>query len=309
VLARALERVGGRLPGAVTNGWVCGAILAVSTAVSLWSLARLPDASPVPLVLGLVPFAVGKYLLCPLRWHALSVSGQGRWWHIRAYAESELLGLLSPGHSGADLWRVHRLHRAGVCRSAAVAEAALDRFVGMVAIALGIVLAGVALPPRVLGAFGVVAAVVLGLATLVRVRRPDLFARRPLPSARVFVLGLLLSLGYQATIAGLIFSSALAVGHAADPLGLLTVYAASQVASLVPGINGANPRSGALAVGLTTLGASWTEALGAVALIAVLPWAPALLFGGGSLAARRIGSWRTGYYARRDAVEDLRAVA
>jgi hypothetical protein len=298
-----------RLQGIVTNVWFCGVVLAVSATVSLWSLTRLPEASPVPVILGLLPFVIGKYLFCPLRWHALSVSGQGRWWHIRAYAESELLGLLSPGHTGADLWRVHRLHRTGMCRTAAVAEAALDRFVGMAGIALGIVLAGVALPTRVLVAFAAVGAVVLGVAVLVRVRRPDLFARRPLPSARVFVHGLLLSLGYQATIAGLIFCSAVAVGHAADPLGLLTVYAASQIASLVPGINGANPRSGALAVGLTTLGASWTEALGAVALVAVLPWVPALLFGGGSLAVRRIGSWRTGYYARRHAAGEVRTVA
>jgi Lysylphosphatidylglycerol synthase TM region len=284
-----------RLRGVVTNVWFCGAVLLVSATVSLWSLARLPDASPMPVVLGLIPFAVGKYLLCPLRWHALSVSGQGRWWHIRAYAESELLGLLSPGHSGADLWRVHRLHRAGMGRGAAVAEAALDRFVGMVAIAIAILVAGVALPPRILAALAAISAVGLGLGAVVRLRRPDLFARRPLPSPRVFVQGLLLSLGYQATIAGLIFAAALAVGHAADPLGLLAVYAASQLASLVPGINGANPRSGALAMGLTTLGASWTEALGAVALIALLPWVPALLFGGSSLAARRIESWRAGY--------------
>jgi hypothetical protein len=298
-----------RLHGIVTNVWFCSAVLLVSATVSLWSLARLPDASLLPLVLGLIPFAAGKYLFCPLRWHALSVSGRGRWWHIRAYAESELLGLLSPGHTGADLWRVHRLHGAGMGRTAAVAEAALDRFVGMAGIAVGIALAGVTLPPRVLIGFAGVGAAVLGVAAAVRLRRPDLFARRPLPSPRVFVTGLLLSLGYQATIAGLIFSAALAVGHAADPLGLLAVYAASQLASLVPGVNGANPRSGALAVGLTSLGASWTEALGAVALVAVLPWVPALLFGGSSLAARRIESWRTGYLARRHAVGDCRAVA
>jgi glycosyltransferase 2 family protein len=286
-----------RLRRVVTNVWFCGAFLLVSATVSLWSLVRLPDASVLPLVLGLIPFAAGKYLLCPLRWHALSVSGRGRWWHIRAYAESELLGLVSPGHTGADLWRVHRLHRAGMGRGAAVTEAALDRFVGMVGIAVGILLAGVALPPRVLLGFAAAGAVVLAAAVVVRVKRPDLFARRPLPGPRVFAAGLLLSLGYQATIAGLIFAAALAVGHAADPAGLLGVYAASQLASLVPGVNGANPRSGALAVGLTTLGASWTEALGAVALVAVLPWVPALLFGGGSLAARRIESWRRGYPA------------
>ncbi len=299
-----------RVEGILTNVWLCGAVLAISTIVSLWSLARLPAASPVPVVLGLIPFAAGKYLLCPLRWHALSVSGRGRWWHIRAYAESELLGLLSPGHTGADLWRVHSLHAAGMGRTAAVAEAALDRFVGMVAIALGIALAGVALPPRILAALAGIGAVVLGVGVLVRLRRPDVFAHRPLPSPRIFVTGLLLSLGYQVSIAGLIFAAALAVGRTTDPLGLLGVFAASQLASLIPGVNGANPRSGALAVGLTSLGASWPEALGAVALIAVLPWAPALLFGGGSFAARhierRLSSRRL---AESDVVGDVRAVA
>jgi hypothetical protein len=284
-----------RLHGIVTNAWFCTAVVLVSAAVSLWSLARVPDASPVPVILGLVPFAFGKYVLCPLRWHALSVSGRGRWWHIRAYAEAELLGLLSPGHTGADLWRVHRLHRAGLSRAAAVAEAALDRFVGVVGVAIAILLAGATLPPRILVAFAAAGAVGLGVAAVVRVRRPDLFARRPLPSVRVFVLGLLLSLGYQATIAGLIFAVAHAVGHGANLSGILAVYAASQVASLLPGVNGANPRAGALAVGLTTLGASWTEALGAVALVAMLPWVPALLFGGGSFVVRRITSWRAGY--------------
>jgi hypothetical protein len=283
-----------RLHRILTNVWFCGAVLLISATVSLWSLTRLPDAALAPLVLGMIPFAIGKYLLCPLRWHALSVSGRGRWWHIRAYAEGELLGLLSPGHTGADFWRVHLLHREGMGHAAAVAETALDRFIGMVAIAVGIMLAGVALPPRILIGFGAIGAVVVGVAAAVRLRRPDLFARRPLPSPRVFVAGLLLSLGYQATIAGLIFAAALSVGHTADPLGLLAVYAASQLASLIPGVNGANPRSGALAMGLTTLGASWAEALGAVALIAVLPWVPALLFGGSSLAARRIESWRSG---------------
>lgn len=277
-----------RAKGIFTSIWFCAAVLAVSATVSLWSLTRLPDASVVPVVLGLIPFAVGKYLLCPLRWYALSVSGRGRWWHIRAYAEGELLGLLSPASAGADLWRIHRLHGAGMCRSAAVAEAALDRFVGMVAIAIGIVLAGVALPPRILAVFAGIGVVVLGVALLVRRRRPDLFARRPLPSPRAFATGLALSLGYQATIAGLVFAAVLAVGQAADPLGLLTVFAASQLASLIPGVHGADPRSGTLAVGLTSLGVSWTEALGAVALIAVMPWIPALLLGGASFAAHRI---------------------
>jgi hypothetical protein len=41
---------------------------------------------------------------------------------------------------------------------------------------------------------------------------------------------------------------------------------------------------------VTSLDVSWTEALGAVSLFALLPWAPALLFGGGSFAARRLAA-------------------
>src|ERR1700754_401037 len=86
-------------------------IVVVSTAfiAPLITLPRLPEVSVWPVVLGLLPWILGKYLLCPLRWHALSESGKRRWWHLRTYAESELLGLLTPGHVGADVWRVNRL--------------------------------------------------------------------------------------------------------------------------------------------------------------------------------------------------------
>ena len=45
-----------------------------------------------------------------------------RRWYLRAYAESELLGLLTPGHVGADVWRLHRLTRTGLGRGDAVVE-------------------------------------------------------------------------------------------------------------------------------------------------------------------------------------------
>jgi hypothetical protein len=282
--------VAGVLTGArrlATNGWCCAVALVLTAAVSLWSLVRVPDASPVPILLGLVPFAAGKYVLCPLRWHALSVGGQRRWWHLRAYAESELLGLLSPVHAGADLWRVHRLRGVGLNRTAAFAEVTLDRLVGAAGIALGVLLIGIALPWPVLVAILAIGSVVLATGVVVRIHRPDLFARRPLPSPRVFVQGLLLSIGYQATIAALVYGAVTAVGETVHPINLLTVFAASQLASMIPGVSGANPRAGALAAGLASIGTSWTAALGAVALITVLPWVPALLLGGVSLAVHR----------------------
>ncbi len=87
--------------------------VAVSVLVPVLTLPRLPAVSPWPVVLGLLPWILGKYLLCPLRWRALTDAHLSRRWHLRAYAESELLGLLTPGHVGADVWRIHRLTGTG----------------------------------------------------------------------------------------------------------------------------------------------------------------------------------------------------
>jgi hypothetical protein len=126
------------------------------------------------------------------------------------------------------------------------------------------------------------------IALVVRLRRPDLLVERPLPRPAALARGLLLSLAYQATVVGLVFGAVTAVGHQVDLVRLLAVFGASQVAAIIPGINGASPRDGALAVGFTTLGLSWTTALAAVALITLMPWVPALLLGGTSFAARRL---------------------
>jgi hypothetical protein len=282
-----------RIARFATNGWVCGAALALSAGVSLWSVARVPEASPLPLVLGLIPFALGKYVLCPLRWHALSASGRGRWWHVRAYAESELLGLLAPVHAAADLWRVRRLQTIGLGNAVAVGEVALDRLVGTVAIIAVVVLSGIALPVRIMAVLAVIAAVVVAVLVIGRRRRPDLFSH-PLPRPRIFVAGVGLSLGYQAGIAALVLGAVTAVGGSVDPIALVAVFGASQLASVLPGLDGLNPRSGALAAGLASAGVSWAAALGAVALVALLPWVPALVLGGGSFVAQRAATtWRS----------------
>jgi hypothetical protein len=267
-------------------------VLLVAVAVSVWSVDRVPDASPLPAFLGLLPWVVGKYTFCPLRWHALTASGQSRLWHIRAYAESELLGLASPGHAGADLWRVRRLHDIGMRRAAAVSEVALDRLVGAAGLVVAVLVTGATLPPQVLIALAGVAGAVTAVVLALRSWRPSLLAERPMPPVRVFVHGLALSLGYQATIVCLLLGSVCAVGHPVDPLPLAAVFGASQVAGIIPGVHGASPRDGALVVGLASLGISWTAAIGAVALAAVLAWVPALLLGGGSFAARRLASLR-----------------
>ncbi|WP_173034291.1 lysylphosphatidylglycerol synthase domain-containing protein [Phytohabitans flavus] len=291
ILARAAPRTLRRAAAVAASPWARGAVLVVTVAAAVWTLSRLPAASPLPLLLAALPWIAGKYLLCPLRWHALAGSGRSRWWHIRTYAESELLGQLSPGHAGADVWRVHRLHRAGIGKAPAVAGVALDRLVGAAGVALAVLATGTALPGPVLGVAGVVAAAVLAAAVTLRARRPQALAGvrlRPGPIAA----GLLLSVGYQASIAGLVFGAVAAVGGPVDPVRLLAVFGASQVAGILPGFAGASPRHGALAVGLTTLGLTWTVALAAAALVALLPWAPALLLGGGSLAASRLSATR-----------------
>jgi hypothetical protein len=92
------------------------------------------------------PWLVGKYVLCPLRWRVLTPQPRSRWWHVRASAEGELLGLLSPGHVGADLWRVHRLTRTGLGRGDAVLSVGTDRVVGAVGLTVFVLFAGTSLP-------------------------------------------------------------------------------------------------------------------------------------------------------------------
>jgi hypothetical protein len=261
--------------------------IVVALAVPALTLPRLPDVSLLPVAVGLAPWVVGKYLLCPLRWRVLTDAGLSRWWHIRAYAESELLGLVTPGHVGADLWRMRRLTTSGLGRADAVASVALDRFVGAIGLAVFVAFAGAALPVRMVliarGAAAVVLAVLLGL----RAVRPDLLPKRPVPRPRELVHGLLLSAGYQATIAALLLGALAATGHTLAPLEVLAAFGASQIAGAVPGPHGASPRDGALVVGLVAMGVPWVAAAAAVALKAAVAWLPALLLGGTSLLLTR----------------------
>ena len=255
--------------------------------VPLWTLPRLPEVSPWPALLGLLPWVVGKYVLCPLRWRALTPAGFSRRWHLRAYAESELLGLLTPGHVGADLWRIRRLTHAEVARADALVSVGLDRLVGAIAVAAFVVFAGAALPLRMLlVALGVGAALLVGVLVLRRFR-PDLLPRGPRPTARQLAHGLFLSALYQLSIAAFLLGTLAATGHALPPLAVLGAFGASQLAGLLPGPNGASPREGALVVGLAALGVPWVAAVAAVALKAVLAWAPALLLGGVSVLLTR----------------------
>ncbi|HKT03516.1 MAG TPA: lysylphosphatidylglycerol synthase domain-containing protein, partial [Rugosimonospora sp.] len=270
------------------NPWARTGVVAAVAMVSLWNIERVPSAAPLPLLLGVLPWAIGKYLLSPLRWQAISESGRTLWWHLRVYAEAELLGLMTPMHAGADVWRLHRLHEIGMRRPRGVAELALDRLLGGLGISLAVLLTGVTLPLAVIVGLAAVGAGALVVAVAVRVRRPDLFRQRPLPGPGILVASVLLSLGFQATILARLAAVTTALGHPVDPIRLAAVFGATQVAGILPGVNGASPQDGALAVGLVSLGLPWGSALAAVALLATLAWPPAVLLGGTSFVARRL---------------------
>lgn len=268
------------------------ALVLVSLAVPAFTLPRLPHVSPLPLALGLVPFVIGKYLLCPLRWRALTTGDLTRGWHIRAYAESELLGLLTPGHVGADLWRLKRLTGTGLARGDALTSVAADRLVGAIALAAFVGFAGSALPIHMIVIAGAVSVVALLAVVVLRRVRPSLLPMGPLPRPRALAHGLWLSAWYQLSIAGLLLGTVVATGQHISPIALLGAFGASQIAGAVPGPNGASPREGALVVALAALGMPWAAAAAAVALKAAIAWLPALTLGGASLyltrrAARR----------------------
>lgn len=261
--------------------------IVLSLLVPALTLPHLPHVTLWPVLLGLLPWVVGKYLLCPLRWRALTDAGLTRRWHLRAYAESELLGLLTPGHVGADVWRIHRLTRSGLARPDALVSVGLDRFVGAVGLAAFVGFAGTALPWRMLAVAAGVGLLVLVLALVLRRVRPDLLPSRPRPRPGQLAHGLVLSAGYQLSIAALLFGTLAATGHTLSPLALLGAFGASQLAGAVPGPNGASPRDGALVVALAALGVPWVAAAAAVTLKAAVAWLPALVLGGVSLVLTR----------------------
>lgn len=268
---------------------VASIILAI--AVPVLTMPHLQRVSPWPIVLGLVPWVVGKYALCPMRWRALTPPGpdgrRSHRWHLRAYAESELLGLLTPGHVGADVWRVHRLTRSDLPRGDALMSVGADRFVGAIGLAVFVAFAATELPMRMLLAALGLGVLLVVAALVVRRVRPDLLPSGPLPRPKALLIGLVLSAGYQLSIAGLLLGTVAATGHLLSPLALLGAFGASQIAAAVPGPNGASPRDGALVVALVALGLPWMAAAAAVALKAVLAWLPALLLGGASLLVHR----------------------
>jgi hypothetical protein len=259
----------------------------VSLLVPALTLPRLPHVALWPVIVGLAPWVVGTYVLCPLRWRVLTGAGLTRRWHMRAYAESELLGLATPGHVGADVWRLHRLTRTGLGRGDAVMSVGADRFVGAIGLAVFVGFAGTALPTRMLLVSLTVGLVAVVAALVVRRVRPEWLPTGPLPRPRQLAHALALSAGYQASIAGLLLGTVAATGHSVSPLAVMGAFGASQLAGALPGPNGASPRDAALVVALVAVGVPWVAATAAVTLKAALAWAPALVLGGASLLVTR----------------------
>jgi hypothetical protein len=264
---------------------VVGAV--VSVLVPVLTLPHLPSVNVRPVLLGVAPWVIGKYVLCPLRWRVLTTEPRPRWWHLRTHAEGELLGLLTPGHLGADVWRVRRLTRSGLERGDAVLSVGMDRLVGALGLAAFVLFAGTRLPVSWAVASGAITVAALVAALVVRGVRPDLLPRRPLPPPRLLAHALVLSLGYQLSIAALLMGALDATGHDLSPLAVLGAFGASQVAGAVPGPNGASPRDGALVAALMLSGIPWQAALAAVTVKAAVAWVPALALGGVSLVLTR----------------------
>lgn len=262
--------------------------LVVSLLVPAVTLPRLPHVAVWPVVAGLLPWVVGKYVLCPLRWRALTDADLRRRWFLRAYAESELIGLMTPGHVGADVWRLRRLVGAGLGRGDAVVSVGSDRLVGALGLAAFVAAAGTAVPLRLV--LPVAGLSVVAIAVVVALRRlaPHLLPARPLPHPKRLLHGLALSAGYQLSIAGLLMGTVAATGHSVSILAVLGAFGASQLAGAVPGPNGASPRDGALVLGLVAAGVPWAAAVAAVALKSALAWVPALALGGTCLLVRRL---------------------
>jgi uncharacterized membrane protein YbhN (UPF0104 family) len=266
-------------------------VLGIGVAAITWS--HLPRMRVEPAMLGLVCWTVGNYMFSPLRWRAVSGRKRSWGWYARVFAEGELLGMLTPAHSGAYLWRMRQLTRDGTERTSAVVEIAADRLSSGVMVLCFAVLAGATLPTHLLPDVGLGLVVMAALVWLTRRWWRPRIALSHRPDARSFARAALLSGAYQLGYLGFVLGLIAAVGHHVDPIGTASVIGLSQAAGMLPGIHGAGPREGAMTGGLVALGLPLTAALAAVALGAALAWVPAVAVGGPGLVARGIRRRRT----------------
>src|SRR4051794_17150833 len=163
----------------------------IAAAVVTWM--KLPHMQLEPALVGLACWTVGNYLICPLRWQSVSTRGRSLAWYARIFAEGELLGMLTPQHAGADLWRIKQLVSAGSDKGAAVVEIAADRLSGGVMIITIGLIAGMSVPAK----WWPIAGAVLGVGAAAgwgarRARAPPV-PPRPRPQGGGFLRGAPLS--------------------------------------------------------------------------------------------------------------------
>jgi hypothetical protein len=261
-------------------------VLGIVAAVASWS--HLPRMQLEPALVGLACWTVGNYLVCPLRWKSVSSRNRSLAWYARVFAEGELLGMLTPQHAGADLWRIRQLVADGADKSAAVVEVAADRLAGGVMIVVLGLIAGMTVPARWWPIAGAVAATVAAAVWFTRRLWHPRVAHVQRPRGWAFVRSAAISALYQLGYLGFILGLVGAVGHQVDPLAAMSVLGLSQAAGMLPGIHGAGPKEGAMAGGLVALGLPLAAAVSVVALGAALTWVPAVVVGGGGLAARSL---------------------
>jgi len=274
----------GRIPGWMRHVLQLVPLLGVVAAVVTWM--KLPHMELEPALVGLACWTVGNYLICPLRWQSVSTRGRSLAWYARIFAEGELLGMLTPQHAGADLWRIKQLVSAGSDKGAAIVEIAADRLAGGVMIVTIGLIAGMSVPAKWWPLAGAALALVAAAVWFTRKLWHPRVAHVQRPKGWAFVRSAAISALYQLGYLGFILGLVGAVGHHVDPMGTMSVLGLSQAAAMLPGIHGAGPKEGAMAGGLVALGLPFTAAVSAVALGAALAWIPAVLVGGGGLAVR-----------------------
>ena len=240
----------------------------VAVAVPTLTLPRLPHVSPRPALLGLLPWIIGKYVLCPLRWRALTGAGLSR---RVAHARVRRVRAGRP----ADAWPRGRRRlalpppdRDGPREGQTLlTSVALDRLVGAIGLAAFVAFAGTALSLH-------------HAAHQRRRREPRHSSRSCGPPLSLGLVAQSSGAGPQApgswlaavdrvtscSIAGLLLGTVASTGYVISPLALLGAFGASQLAGAVPGPNGVSARDGALIVALAALGVPWMAATAAVTL-------------------------------------------
>jgi hypothetical protein len=294
-------------PGLRTTGrWLARLLPLLGIAGGIAELGHVHTVKVVPALVGIGAWTLGNYVVSVLRWRSVSGRDLPLRWYARVFAESELLGLLTPQHAGALYWRGRQLKRRGADQAGMVAELAADRLCCCVSVLATLLLGSAALPQAEMLAVMLLVAVVAVLAVGTRRRwthrLPTLEPRR---AARWVGYSLL----FQAAYVAFVLDAINAVGASIPAGSVLGLLAAAQIASILPGVHGAGPKEGVLAGGMVALGATHGAAIAAVGLLVSLVWVPALLLGGGGMLLRAVSASRARLRGRGLDAEPLGVLA